>query len=42
MLSLLVGQDIYDIGLSIADKGETDKSQKWVQAGGKTQGREGA
>ena len=40
ILSLLVGQDIYDIEQSIADLGETDKSQEWVQAVGKTQDRE--
>lgn len=32
MLSPVVGQDIYDVGQSIADLGETDKFQKLVPA----------
>ena len=33
MLSLVVTHDIYDVGQLIADLGESDKSQEWVQAG---------
>lgn len=42
ILSPVVGQDIYDVGKSIADLGKTDKSWGWVQAVGKAQDREGA
>ena len=42
MLSSVVTHDIYDVGPPIADLGETDKSQEWVQAGGKTRDGEAA
>lgn len=41
IMSLLVGQDSLDVGQSIADLGETGKSQEQVQAVGKTRDREG-
>lgn len=31
MLSLVLGQDIFDIGQSITHLGETDKSQKYCK-----------
>lgn len=37
MLSLVMGQDIYDVELR-----EIDKFQEWVQAAGKTQDRKEA
>lgn len=42
MLSPVMEQDICDVGQSIADLGETDKSQEWVWAMEKSQEREGA
>lgn len=42
MLSPVMGQDIYDVGQSIAYLGETDKSQEWVQAVGKIRDTEEA
>lgn len=35
MLSLVVGQDIYDIGQVVADLGELAKSWEWARAMGK-------
>lgn len=42
MLSPVVGEDIYDVVQSIADLGETDKSQAQLQAVGKTWDRKGS
>ena len=36
VLRSAMGQDIYDIGLSVADLGETDKSQEEVWSVGNT------
>lgn len=37
-----MGQDIYDVGPSIANLGESDKSWEWVWAVGKAKDRERA
>ena len=42
MLSLVLGQAMYKVGQSVADLGDTDKSQEWVWAVRKIQDREGA